>query len=108
MSVAVLKFGGTSVATEEQRAIARRRIEDARDGGFAAVAVVSAMGRSPEQYATDSLLALLTSPATTPNGDRWLAAGEFIAAAVFADELCAHGIEAVAMTSAQAGIVTDG
>ena len=54
--VAVLKFGGTSVATAEQRAIACARVRDARDAGFAVVAVVSAMGRAPEPYATDTLL----------------------------------------------------
>ena len=36
-----------------------------------------------------------------------LAAGELIAAAVFAEELIAHGIDAVALSGARAGIVTD-
>ncbi|MGB8627614.1 MAG: hypothetical protein WCD03_15810, partial [Candidatus Cybelea sp.] len=57
--IAVLKFGGTSVATREQRLLAFGRVRDACDSGFATVAVVSAMGRSPEPYATDSLLSLL-------------------------------------------------
>ena len=57
--VAVLKFGGTSVATRERREVAYRRVRDARDAGFATVAVVSAMGRAPGPYATDTLLALL-------------------------------------------------
>ena len=57
--IAVLKFGGTSVATREQRQVAFGRVRDAREAGFATVAVVSAMGRSPEPYATDTLLALL-------------------------------------------------
>ena len=41
------------------------------------------------------------------NADLLLAAGELISAAVFAEELCAEGIEAVALSGAQAGIVTD-
>ena len=36
-----------------------------------------------------------------------LAAGELISAAVFAEELTASGVDAVALTGAQAGIVTD-
>ena len=106
--VAVLKFGGTSLATADQRAIAFARIRDARDSGFGTVAVVSAMGRPPEPYATDSLLSLVAGRSATRNADLLLAAGELISAAVFADELCADGIDAVALTGAQAGILTDG
>jgi aspartate kinase len=105
--VAVLKFGGTSVATPEQREIAFARVQDARSSGFAAVAVVSAMGRAPQPYATDTLLSLTGSASPGPNVDLLLACGELIAAAVFAQELCDRGIEARALTGAQAGIITD-
>ena len=108
MKAAVLKFGGTSVASRDERAIAYRRVRDARDAGFAAVAVVSAIGRQPDPYATDSLLELIDGRAANANSDLLLAAGELISAAVFADGLCAEGIEAVALSGAQAGIVTDG
>jgi len=106
--VAVLKFGGTSVATPEHRALAIARVRDALTGGTGAVAVVSAMGRTPEPYATDSLLAAGGGIAGTRNADLLLACGELIAAAVFANECCASGIEAVALTGAQAGIITNG
>jgi aspartate kinase len=105
--VAVLKFGGTSVATPEQRAVAFCRIRDAREAGFAVVAVVSAMGRSPEPYATDTLLGLIGGRAGTPSADLLLSAGELISAAVFADELVASGVDAAALSGVQAGIVTD-
>lgn len=105
--VAVLKFGGTSVATREERTVAYRRVRDALEAGFAAVAVVSAMGRSPEPYATDTLLRLIDGRAGSSNSDLLLAAGELISASVFADELSAEGIEAIALSGAQAGIVTD-
>jgi aspartate kinase len=105
--VAVLKFGGTSVATRERREVALRRVADARDAGFAAVAVVSAMGRPPDPYATDTLLGLLQNRIGTPQSDLVLAAGELICAGVFADELNAAGIPAVALSGAQAGILTD-
>ncbi len=108
MKVAVLKFGGTSVATRDERAIAYRRVRDAREAGFAAVAVVSAMGRRPDPYATDTLLELIDGRSASANSDVLLAAGELISAAVFADGLCAGGIAATALTGAQAGIVTNG
>jgi len=105
--IAVLKFGGTSVATSEQRAVAYCRVRDAREAGFGIVAVVSAMGRPPEPYATDSLLALIGGRTGSANADLLLAAGELISAAVFADELVAAGVDAVALSGVQAGIVTD-
>ena len=57
--IAVLKFGGTSVASRERREVAVQRVRDALDSGFPTVAVVSAMGRPPDPYATDSLLELI-------------------------------------------------
>ncbi len=105
--VAVLKFGGTSVATPEHRALARRRVAEAAQEGYGVVAVVSAMGRAPDPYATDSLLALVDGRARTRNADLLLATGETISAAIFAEELEANGTAAVALTGAQAGIVTD-
>jgi aspartate kinase len=87
LRVAVLKFGGTSVATAQQRQLARKRVCDARDDGFAAVTIVSAMGRPPEPYATDALLSLIDGRSGNANADLLLASGELIAAAVFAEEL---------------------
>ncbi|HXO17079.1 MAG TPA: aspartate kinase [Candidatus Dormibacteraeota bacterium] len=107
MKAAVLKFGGSSLATPEERRLAGRRIRDAREAGFATVAVVSAMGRAPAPYATDTLLALVKGRAGSSNSDLLLAAGELISAAVLADELAADGVEAVALSGAQAGIITD-
>ncbi len=106
-AVAVMKFGGTSVATPAARALAGRRVTDGIAAGFAVVAVVSAMGRAPDPYATDSLLALVARRATR-NADLLASAGETIAAAVFAEELCAGGVPAIAITGGDAGIRTDG
>ena len=105
--VAVLKFGGTSLATPADREIAYSRVREAREAGFATVAVVSAMGRLPDAYATDTLLSLVEGGAGSANADLVLAAGELISAGVFAAELAARGIAAVALSGAQAGIVTD-
>ncbi len=105
--VAVLKFGGTSVATVELRRLVIERVRDAREAGFATVAVVSALGRHPEPYATDSLLNLVEGKSGTANADLLLSAGEAIAAAIVAEELSRGGIPATALTGAQAGIITD-
>ncbi len=105
--VAVLKFGGTSVATREQRETAFARILDARESGYAPVAVVSAMGRAPSPYATDTLLSMIGGNTGSANADFLLACGELIAAAIFAEELRAMNVEAHALSGAQAGIVTD-
>lgn len=107
MRVAVMKFGGTSVATREARETAFARILAAREAGFAPVAVISAMGRAPQPYATDTLLGLIGGNTGSANADLLLACGELISAAVFAEELRAMNVEAQAMTGAQAGIRTD-
>ena len=90
----MLKFGGTSVGTREQREVAFARVRDARETGYATVAVVSAMGRPPDPYATDTLLALIEGRRGSANADLLLSAGELISAAIFADELAAAGVPA--------------
>ncbi len=105
--IVVLKFGGTSVATADLRRMAIERLREERERGNATVAVVSAQGRSPNPYATDSLLALVETAARSRNVDLLIACGETIAAAVFAEQLRACGMPAEALTGAQAGVITD-
>ncbi len=107
MSVVVQKFGGSSLATVELREIAASRVADAVRRGDTPVVVCSALGRAPEPYATDSLVALLGPAPEGPNRDLLLACGEAIASAVFAELLCALGVPAQAMTGQQAGILTN-
>jgi aspartate kinase len=107
MKPVVLKFGGTSVATAEQREIAILRIRQEREAGYAPIAVVSAMGRTPEPYATDTLLSLGGGRLGTRNTDLLIGCGELISAVVFAEALAAQDMQAVALTGAQAGIVTN-
>ncbi|MDQ2663771.1 MAG: aspartate kinase [Candidatus Eremiobacteraeota bacterium] len=103
----VLKFGGTSLATQDSRNVAGRRVQEVVERGQRPVVVVSAMGRSPDPYATDSLSRLLPDSADNRNRDLLVSCGELISAAVFASELCAHGITAEALTGAQAGMRCD-
>ncbi|HEY8424665.1 MAG TPA: aspartate kinase [Limnochordales bacterium] len=113
MRIVVQKFGGTSVASEERRRQVAEHIRRAREEGHAVVAVVSAMGRRGDPYATDTLLDLLAQVAAphAPDPreqDQLLSCGEIVACAVVAQTLLREGLPAVSLTGAQAGIVTDG
>ncbi len=103
----VQKFGGTSLATPQARELAASRVLEIRARGAAPVVVCSALGRAPEPYATDSLLEMLGPSRGGPNRDLLLSCGEAIACAVFAELLTSWGADAVALTGAQAGIITD-
>jgi aspartate kinase len=107
VKIVVQKFGGSSLTTPELREIAASRVLETRSGGASPVVVCSAMGRTPDPYATDTLLSLLGPALEGPNRDLMLGCGELISCAVFAQLLTSLGLEAQAMTGAQAGIVTD-
>ncbi len=107
MNIVVQKFGGSSVSTPELREIAASRVREAINTGAQVVVVVSAMGRHPDPYATDTLLGLIGPVRGGPNRDLLLAVGEMISASVFAELLTSLGNPAQAMTGGQAGIITD-
>lgn len=107
MKTIVQKFGGSSLATPELREIAASRVLEARARGASPVVVCSAIGRLPEPYATDSLLALLGPSRGGPNRDLLISCGEAISCAIFAELLTSWGADAQAMTGGQAGVITD-
>lgn len=107
MDTVVVKFGGTSVATEESRARAVAHVAKLQSGSARVVAVVSAMGRKGSPYATDTLLSLLSGESNPAVRDLLMSCGETISACVFADALEQSGIKAAALTGMQAGILTD-
>ncbi len=108
--IVVQKFGGTSVKNEESRKkVVERIVECFKEGNKVAV-VVSAMGRLPEPYATDTLLNLaLHIDPHAPKRDLDLLAscGETISSVVISTMLNSMGISAMAITGFQAGIITD-
>ncbi|GAC1540264.1 MAG: aspartate kinase [Candidatus Velthaea sp.] len=106
-AVVVLKFGGSSLATPELREIAASRVLEACSKGKSPVVVCSAIGRSPDPYATDSLARMIEPVQSGPNRDLLIACGENIACAVFAELLISLGVQAQAVTGAQAGFMTD-
>lgn len=109
--LAVLKFGGTCVATESGRARVAREIIAKRAAGWRVVTVVSAMGRNGAPYATDTLLNLVQRQGGGARGSDYAAAyvcGELLSAAVLSTLLQECGAPAVCVPGWQAGIVADG
>ena len=109
MKLLVQKFGGTSVAKPESRKIVFEKILAARDAGYDLVAVVSAMGRRGDPYATDTLLDLFAEGQELPNSreqDMIYACGEIISGSIIANELRMLGAKCVFLTGGQAGIIT--
>jgi aspartate kinase len=113
MKIIVQKFGGTSVANLSLREEVVNRVREARAKGYKPVVVVSAMGRSGDPYATDTLKDLMTSTCACGNQslrdmDMIMSCGEIISAVVMSSTLCAEGIASLALTGGQAGMITDG
>lgn len=85
MEICVIKFGGTSLKEEAARnravRLIRRLIPEMK-----VIAVVSAMGRYPDPYATDTLMSL-AKYLTPQQRDRLVSAGEMISTLVI-NSLC--------------------
>ncbi|MEI3610874.1 aspartate kinase [Pseudogracilibacillus sp. SO30301A] len=110
MRLLIQKFGGTSVQTKENRISVIKQIKRAIKQEYKLVVVVSALGRNPDPYATDTLLKMVDHP-TSNNSKRELdmlmACGETIASVVLSNELRQHNVSATALTGAQAGLITN-
>ncbi|MCP4251008.1 MAG: aspartate kinase [bacterium] len=105
MSLSVQKFGGTSVADAEKIHRAARRAIRAKMDGAQVVMVVSAMGRT-----TDELLALAGEVTPHPPRrelDMLLTTGEQVSIALMAMAIHAGGHQAISLTGAQLGLMTD-
>ncbi len=108
MKFIVQKYGGTSVNTKEKRQNIINNVKEVISEGMMPVIVVSAMGRFPESYATDSLLSLVgDNPIDKRSLDLLSSLGENITTVVVAAEMNAAGISAMPLTGYQAGILTD-
>ena len=109
-SIIVMKFGGTSVQTKDSRQHVIKHIRRNVDSGKKVVAVVSAMGRKGDPYATDTLISLLKDvgePVNPTELDSVMSIGERLSSAYFSHLLSMNGMPAVAFTGGQAGILTD-
>lgn len=108
-NIVVMKFGGTSVASEEGLTGIVSRVREEQAAGRLPVLVVSAMGRKGAPYATDTLLSLVECDQCSKHElDILMSVGEVISSVVIAAKLNANTISACALTGAEAGIYTDG
>src|SRR5690625_6801168 len=109
MKIIVQKFGGTSLKDKKSRESVIRHIKTTLEQDQKIVVVVSAIGRYPDCYATDTLLSLVDYPnhaVTKREIDLLMSCGEIISSVVFTNELRKQNIRAYAMFGAKAGIVT--
>lgn len=111
--IKVMKFGGTSVATAENRLKAAMKVVSAREQGFRPVVVVSAIGRRGAPYATDTLIGELAqidsdTEIDPREQDMMIACGEIFSAVIFGQTLRSLGQKAMSFRGGQAGIRTDG
>ncbi len=104
----VAKFGGTSLADRQNRDTAVNHCRSLLEEAEKLVVVVSAMGRSGDPYATDTLLDLISTGSSIREKDRLMICGEVISALVMASTLRNNGLSAEALTGWEAGIRTDG
>lgn len=111
MKIIVQKFGGTSVVDAQSRECVAKKIQEALKGGYSPVVVVSAMGRKGQPYATDTLISVLkeVNPSVHLRElDLLMACGEIISSTVMAATLQSKGLNALALTGREAGMITDG
>ena len=100
--IAVMKFGGTSVADPEKISHAAERAIGERRKGFGVVVVVSAPGDM-----TDELIALAKRITPRPDDrelDQLITTGEQVGISLFAMACRARSVPAISLTGPQAGI----
>ena len=105
MALIVQKYGGTSVGTTDRLKAVAARVAKTASQGDRVVVVVSAMGKS-----TDTLVKLAGEISAKPSRremDMLLSTGEQVSIALLSMALHELGQDAISMTGAQVGIVTE-
>ncbi len=109
MEIIIQKFGGTSVATQENRRRVATIVKNTLKENKKVVVVVSAMGRLGEPYATDTLMSLIgqhRAKVSPKEKDLLISTGEIISTVVMSNTLREEGISSMAVTGGEAGIIT--
>ena len=86
MNMKVMKFGGTSLRSEATRKYVYRHVLESSKTNKVIV-VVSAMGRYPDAYATDTLLSMGSEFLTRQEKARLVSMGEQLSALKICSEL---------------------
>jgi aspartate kinase len=105
MALIVQKYGGTSVGTVERIKAVAHRVQGTAKQGHGVVVVVSAMGKT-----TDGLVQLANDITDRPSRrelDMLLSTGEQVSIALLTMALQDLGQEAISLTGAQVGIITE-
>tara|TARA_Y100001968_G_scaffold212345_1_gene195467 strand:+ start:36231 stop:37985 length:1755 start_codon:yes stop_codon:yes gene_type:complete len=105
MGLLVQKFGGTSIGTIERIKSVAQKIAESKELGDELVIVLSAMGKTTDDLT--KLAQLINKNPPKREMDMLLATGEQVSISLMAMALSEMGIPAIAMTGAQAGIVTE-
>jgi len=103
--VAVLKFGGTSMADEACIRQVAQIVLQKQSAGYRVVVVVSARARQTDAFLNEARS--FTANPSPREIDMLLSSGERISAAMLSIALNAAGCRAVALSGSQAGIITD-
>lgn len=106
MKIRVMKFGGTSLRNRKTRTYVYRRVIEASKTSKVLM-VVSAMGRYPDAYATDTLLSLGNDHISKEESARLVSIGEQLSALTISSELQEMGIDSYSIPFCDAGIITD-
>ena len=106
MDIKVMKFGGTSLRSEATRKYAYRHIMEAAQTSKVVV-VVSAMGRYPDAYATDTLLAMGSEFLSKEERAKLVSIGEQLSAIKVCSELLDQGVRTFSLNFIDSGIRTD-
>lgn len=101
----IMKFGGSSLSTKEHRDKAIDIIKE--NVGDKVLVVVSAMGRYPDAYATETLKSLISTKVSFEESSRVLSVGEIISSVVLSNELIENNINSISLSSLQAGMRVD-
>lgn len=110
MGIVIQKFGGTSLRNLNNQSEFLKLVKKEAQIGSKLVVVVSAIGRSGDPYATDTLIYQLENISTMINPkkkDLIMSVGETISAALVSHLLESEGLPSEALTGFQAGIITD-
>lgn len=101
----VLKFGGTSVETIDKIQNVANMIKENHDKGHELLVVVSAMGKATDQL--HKMIHQLNDKPSKRELDMLLATGEQVTMPLLSTALKSLGVNAISLTGAQAGILTN-
>lgn len=105
MSLVVMKFGGSSVATSEKMKLVASRVIKVKKAGNSVVVIVSAPGDM-----TDDLITRASEICESPDEremDMLLSTGEQVSIALLAMAIKSQGYQSISLTGPQAGIYAD-